>query len=394
MFDLIKGRGRSVFATRDSVIYLFNLFRVIGFHPPTKFRFLYYIYSSILTLFVIVFSPIVFNVGWIRDRHILSVSEILTCVQASLNVIGVPMKSISLVFALKRLRSIEPLLTKLDRRYTEMDEKAKIRHCAIKGNRIVFFYAISYMLYLIVAGISAIINSNAPLSLWIPNVNWRMSKWEYWFQFTFDLLILFIILLFQIVGDTYAAVYIYIIRTQVQLLANRVQRLGTLVYQNRDQIYDELHTCIIIHQDILRIVTIIEPIISVTMFVQFFIAAAIVSTTMINIFIFADFASRIAACIYLYCVLLQTWPSCFYATHLQSDCEQLSMSIFHSNWMPQEKRFNNLLIFFLHRTQKGIPLFAMKLMPVNLSTSLSIGKFSFSLYTFIQKMGLGKNLKN
>ncbi|XP_039961512.1 odorant receptor 7a-like [Bactrocera neohumeralis] len=392
MFDLVKGRGRSVFASRDAVIYLFNTFRFVGLNPPPHCRLLYYFYGSIITLFAVLLSPLIFNVGWIRDRNILSVMEILNCVQAALNVIGVPIKSITLALSLGRLRSVEPLLSKLDARYTEPEDLAKIRACAITGNRIVFGYIISYMMYETLTVVTALLGGHAPLTLYIPFVDWHRSSWEYWLQASFDGAMLFFLLFHQILNDSYPAVYIYIIRTQVQLLANRVRRLGT-TNKSQEETYHELQDCIITHQEILRLVSVVEPIMSLTLFVQFFIAAAILGTTMINIFIFADFATRIASGTYMFCVLLQTFPTCFYATHLQSDCEQLSMSIFHCNWLSQGKRFNTMLLYFLHRSQADIPLFALKLVPINLSTNVSIAKFSFTLYTFIQKMGVGKNLK-
>nr|XP_014095883.1 odorant receptor 7a-like [Bactrocera oleae] len=392
MFALVKGRGRSVFASRDAVIYLFNTFRFVGLSPPPRCRLLYYCYSSIITLLVVLLSPFIFNIGWIRDRNILSVMEILNCVQAALNVIGVPIKSITLALSLDRLRSVEPLLSKLDSRYTEPEDLAKIRSCAITGNRILFGYIISYMMYETLTVVSALLGGHAPLTLYIPYVDWHRSGWEYWLQVSFDGAMLFFLLFHQILNDSYPAVYIYIIRTQVQLLANRVKRLGT-ANKSQEETYLELQDCIITHQEILRLVSVVEPVISLTLFVQFFIAAAILGTTMINIFIFADFATRIASVTYMFCVLLQTSPTCYYATHLQSDCQQLSMSIFHCNWLAQGKRFNALLLYFLHRSQADIPLFALKLVPINLSTSVSIAKFSFTLYTFIQKMGVGKNLK-
>ncbi|XP_017484414.1 PREDICTED: odorant receptor 7a-like [Rhagoletis zephyria] len=394
MFDLIKGRERALLASRDAVIYLFNTFRFVGFNPPAQCRFVYFFYSSIITLFIVLLSPLIFNVGWIRDRNILTIMEILNCVQAALNVIGVPVKSITLALSLDRLRSIEPLLMRLDARYTAPEDMAKIRSSAITGNRIVFGFIVSYMMYAALTLMSALLGGHAPLTLWIPYVDWHRSMWEYWLQVSFDTLMLFYILFHQIVNDSYPAVYIYIIRTQVQLLASRVRRLGTMAHKGKDATYHELQECIITHQEILRLVSIVEPVISVTMFVQFFIAAAILGTTMINIFIFADATSRIASVTYLFCVVLQTSPACYYATHLQSDCEQLTLSIFHYNWMTQGKRFNKLLIYFLQRSQDEMPLFAMKLVPINLATSVSIGKFSFTLYTFIQKMGVGKNLKN
>uniref|UniRef100_A0A348AZN6 Odorant receptor n=1 Tax=Bactrocera dorsalis TaxID=27457 RepID=A0A348AZN6_BACDO len=393
MFDLIKGRGRTVFASRDAVIYLFNSFRYLGINPPAKYRLPYFMYSAIITFFAVLFSPVIFNVGWLRDRNKLSVMEILTCVQASLNVMAVPLKCITLAMAQKRLRGIEPMVTELDERFPTLEDKAKIKKCAVTGNRLVFGFAVSYFMYETLTVVSALVGGHAPLSLWIPNVDWHRSTWEYWLQVSFDAAVLFFLLYHQVLNDSYPAVYIYIIRTQVQLLTSRVEKLGYDEQKSVDENYQELLECIVIHQKILKIVKIVESVVSITVFTQFLVAAAILGVTMINIFIFADLTTKIASVTYFFCVLLQTSPTCYHASYLLDDCDQLRIAIFQCNWIAQNKRFNNLLIYFLHRSQDSMPFFALKLVPINLATNLSIAKFSFTLFTFIQEMGLGENLK-
>ncbi|XP_039959995.1 odorant receptor 7a-like [Bactrocera tryoni] len=383
MLDLLKGRDHRVYASQDALIYLFNTIRIAGLSPPRHYG-----------LLIVVLSPFVFNIGWIRYRSILSVMEILNSVQAALNIIGMPFKSLTLALSLQRLQSVKPLLKELDACHSESKDVAKIRRCAITGNRIVFGYIISYMLYGTLTVVSAVLSGLAPLTLWIPYVDWHRSTWEYWLQLSFDGATLYFSLLHQVINDSYPAIYIYIIRTQVQLLARRVSRLGNVLDKSEDANYHELQQCIIIHQKILRLVRMVQPVISVTMFVQFCIAAAIMSTTMINISIFGDITTKITSLIYLFCVLLQIWPTCYNASYLQADCKKLSMAIFHSNWMTQGKRFNKLLIYFLQRSQTDMPLRALKMFPVDLATNVSIAKFSFSLYTFIQQMGLGAHLND
>ncbi|XP_012161119.1 odorant receptor 7a-like [Ceratitis capitata] len=394
MFDLLKGRGYRELNSRDALIYLFNMLSFVGLNPTAHCRLLYYFYGSIITLFVVVLSPLIFNIGWIRDRNVLSIMEILNCVQAALNVIGVPIKSIALMLCLDRIHSVEPLLLKLDAHYSKWDDMLRIRQCAIMGNRLVFSYIVPYMMYETLTVVSAVLGGHAPLTLWLPYVDWHRSSREYWLQVCFDAITLFYLLCHQIINDSYPAVYIYIVRTHVQLLERRVSRLGYVPQKSEHENCQELQECIVTHQEILRLVHTIQPIISITMFVQFIIAAAIMSITMINIFIFADLATRLASFVYLICVVLQTAPSCHQASYLQGDCEKLSSSIFHCNWIAQDKQFKKLLIYFLQRSQADMPLIALKMLPINLATNVSIAKFSFSLYTFIQKMGLGAHLND
>ncbi|XP_036345661.1 odorant receptor 7a-like [Rhagoletis pomonella] len=394
MFDLLKGRGRSVFSSRDAVIYLFNIFRLVGVNPQPNFRILNFLYGGILTFAAVFYSPIMLTLSWMRYRDILSMTEILMCIQTNVNTFGLPFKSTMLILSLARLRSVEPLLTELDARYTEARDKAKIRSCAIIGNRIVFFYTLVYMTYAVSWMISAVLRGHPLFALWIPYVEWQRSTWEYWLQFSFDCTTALVILFHQVLNDCYPVVYINIIRTQVQLLANRVKRLGTVANKSQEDTNVELKECIITHQDILRLVGNVKPIISVTMFAQLLITATILAVTMINIFIFAKATSRVISIIYLVNVFLQISTTCYFASCLQTDCERLSMSIFHCNWVAQDKRFKKMLLYFLQCSQENIPLFAMKLVSIDLSVIVSIAKFSFTLYTFIQKMGIDRSLKN
>jgi len=70
----------------------------------------------------------------------------------------------------------------------------------------------------------------------------------------------------------------------------------------------------------------VSPVISRTIFVQFLITAAIMGTTMINIFIFANTNTKIASIIYLMAVTLQTAPCCYQATSLMLGCSRLLLS--------------------------------------------------------------------
>ncbi|XP_036332690.1 odorant receptor 7a-like [Rhagoletis pomonella] len=393
MFELIKGRGRNVFASSDAVIYLFNGFRYSGINPPDKYRKQYFFYT-ILTFSLVIFSPVISNIGLVRDRNKLSVMEILNGLQASINIVALPIKRTVLTLAQKRLRSVEPILNKLDERYTRPEDKLKIRECAIMGNRLVLGFAVAFPMYYALSLVAALVDRHVPVSFWIPNVDWRRSLWEYWLQVGFDTSLGLFLIYQEVLSDSYPSVYIYIIRTQIQLLADRMERLGYDEEKSSDDNYNELLECIVMHQEILRIAEIVGSIISVTVFTQLLFTATILGITMINIAIFADLATKIAAIIYLLCVLMQTSPTCYHASFLLADCEKLCQAIFKCNWFAQNKRFNNLLIYFLHRSQQLIPFFGMKLVPINLATNLSIAKFSFTLFTFMEKMGLGENLKD
>lgn len=159
-----------------------------------------------------------------------------------------------------------------------------------------------------------------------------------------------------------------------------------------------------------RLYTRVAPVISITLFVQFTITASLLGVTLINILIFAtNTASIVASCFYVLAVVVEIFPLCYYAQCLMNENDHLTEAIFHSNWIHQSKRYRQMLIFFMQRSQKSIEFTAGKLFPITLSSFLSvscqivvifccyhlsflshlqIAKFSFSLYTLIKEMDI------
>lgn len=117
-----------------------------------------------------------------------------------------------------------------------------------------------------------------------------------------------------------------------------------------------------------RLYDTIAPIISVTLFIQFAISAVCIGTGLINIVIFANkFQTQVACFFFILAVLIEIYPACYFSQCLINESDKLANVIFHSNWIEQSSEYRKLLIFFLQ---------------------FQIAKFSFSLYTFIEKMNL------
>ncbi|CAD6992760.1 unnamed protein product [Ceratitis capitata] len=319
--------------------------------------------------------------------------QFLSGIQAGTNVLGIPPKCLTLAFSLKRMRSIEPLLDVMDARYTDPEDVALIRQAAIMGNRLVFGFGMTYLTYMLLTITPPLISGNVPLSIWIPFLDENQSTLHHLMQVVMDLFLMFFLLFHQVVNDSYGTVYIYVIRTHLRLLIRRVERLCVNGEKSVEDNMAELVDCVTTHQQILSLLTIIEPIISVTMFTQFLIIAIILCVTMVNMFIFADLSTQIASTFYFMCVLMQTSPCCYFATELKADSERLPLAIFHCRWMDQDQRFRKVIIYFMHRAQSPIELMAMKLFPINVATNISLAKFSFTLFTFIKEMGVGQDAR-
>ncbi|TMW53010.1 hypothetical protein DOY81_001873 [Sarcophaga bullata] len=311
----------------------------------------------------------------------MTISQLLTSLQVAINVWGLPPKCFAMYISLKLLRKGRDIMDILDQRCTREEEFAKIKRCIILCNRATVFYVSFYTTYAFTTMVTSMIMGMPPYNLIFPVMDWRASGYQFVLQSVIEFLLMCTICLHQGTDDVYAFIYIYILRTHMQILVERVLRFGR--EENADQITDDEYYAELT----------ISPAISRTIFCQFTITAVILGTTLINIFIFADLTAQIASVLYFLAVMVQTSPACYQATCLLDDAEQLSHSILHCEWFSRDKRFRKMLIFFMMKSQEPLSLTAMKLFPITLNTSISIAKFSFSLYTLIKEMDFGQHAK-
>nr|AID61203.1 odorant receptor [Calliphora stygia] len=393
MFDRFWGRGPNVKATREATAYLYKNFLYLGFQQPQKWKPLYYVYSVLLNFCVCVLYPISFSLSYYYGYRQMTPVQLLTSLQVALNVCSLPAKFITIVLNLKSLDRAMDVMDILDARCKRHDELEKIRHCAMLGNRLTVFFIGFYMFYTALTMVSSVAFGQPPYSVFIPYMDWRNSTLEFIGQSFLEYLLMNFICMHEGGDDVYAVIYIYTIRTHMQILVDRVKRLGRDDSISKEEHYKQLVLCVKDHQDLLRLLDTISPVISITIFIQFMVTAIILGTTLINIMIFADFSAQIASVSYFLAVLVQTSPCCYQATCLMEDNEQLSLAIFHCEWFDKDIRFRKMMIFFMMRSQTPMTLTAMKLFPITLNTSLGIAKFSFSLYTLIKEMDFGQNLK-
>ncbi|KAI8035183.1 odorant receptor 7a [Drosophila gunungcola] len=384
---------------------LFNCFYALGMQAPdgslptrsTTWRRIYRGFAVIMYVWQLLLVPTCFVISY-RYMGGMQITQVLTSAQVAINAVILPAKIVALAWNLPLLRRAERHLAALDARCRDEEEFQLILDAVRFCNRLVWFYQICYAIYSSSTFVCAFLLGQPPYALYLPGLDWQRSQLQFCIQAWIEFLIMNWTCLHQASDDVYAVIYLYVVRTQVQLLARRVQKLGRDAAKGQDEICPdehrqakhcaELQRCIVDHQTMLQLLGCISPVISRTIFVQFLITAAIMGTTMINIFIFANTNTKIASIIYLMAVTLQTAPCCYQATSLMLDNEKLALAIFQCQWLGQSPQFRKMLLYYLHRAQQPITLMAMKLFPINLATYFSIAKFSFSLYTLIKGMNL------
>ncbi|KAH8373574.1 hypothetical protein KR200_005070 [Drosophila serrata] len=386
---------------------LFNCFYALGMQAPDgslptrsiTWRRIYFCFSALMYLWQLLLVPTCFVISY-RYMGGMEITQVLTSLQVAIDAVILPAKIVALAWNLHLLRRAEHYLAELDGRCKRPEEFQVILDGVRFCNRLVWFYQLSYGFYSFSTFVCAFLLHQPPYALYLPGLDWQRSQMQFCVQAWIEFFIMNWTCLHQASDDVYAVIYLYVVRLHVRLLAMRVRRLGENANgddpdgypdeRRQEEHCQELQRCIVDHQTLLKLLDCIGPVISRTIFVQFLITAAIMGTTMINIFIFANTNTKIASIIYLSAVTLQTAPCCYQATSLKLDNEELALAIFQCRWLGQSARFRKMLLYYLHRAQQPIALTAMKLFPINLATYFSIAKFSFSLYTLIKGMNLGE----
>ncbi|KAH8420562.1 hypothetical protein KR009_011464 [Drosophila setifemur] len=394
--------------SKEAFRNLFNCFYALGMQAPdgslptrsTAWRRFYRIFSIIMYIWQLLVVPTCFVISY-RYMTGMEITQVLTSLQVAIDAVILPAKIVALAWNLPLLRKAERYLAQLDGRCRDAEDFHAIQEAVRLCNWLVWFYQICYAIYSSSTFVCAFLLGQPPYALYLPGLDWRHSQMQFCIQAWIEFIIMNWTCLHQASDDVYAVIYLYVVRLQLQLLTRRVRNLGRDAEESllaetqpderrQEEHCKELQKCIVDHQTLLKLLGCISPVISRTIFVQFLITAAIMGTTMINIFIFANTNTKIASIIYLMAVTLQTAPCCYQATSLMFDNQQLALAIFHCRWLGQSSRFRKMLLFYMHRAQQPITLTAMKLFPINLATYFSIAKFSFSLYTLIKGMNLGE----
>ncbi|XP_067634622.1 odorant receptor 59b-like [Eurosta solidaginis] len=376
--------------SKEALRRMFGLYQLWGVWHPERYVLFYRLYSIIPFFLLGFWLPFSFAVSFSQlDFSTLEIGNFLTSLQVAINSFMGAVKYFVMVYQLSTLRASEAIMDTLDSRCRDESEIAEIHKVVRQGNGVFTFVISVNCLYATSTFIGAALQGRVPYNLYNPILKWRRSSWEFVAAGFLEYFLMLGLSSTEAISDGYAPLYICIIRAHMKTLLIRIQNLGKSPQHTFVQNYEDLKACIKDHKLLLSFFDAISPIMSITLFMQFMVTAIILGCTLLNILIFAvDISSRIGSCFFVLAVIMEIYPTCYYAQCLLDDSNNLANVIFHSRWPDQSYEFRKLLVVFMQHTQKPMELLAGKLVPVNLATFVSIAKFSFTLYSFINEMGL------
>lgn len=233
--------------------YLFNGFRFLGVYMPTKRRHLYIMWSIIINLCVTIYLPFGFVFSFLNlTEDQMEIGDLLTSVQVFINVLGCSIKIILMAMLLPKLLSCEPIIKKLDDRCQKPEELEAIKQFIKEGNRFVVLFAISYWSYSTSTCISAVVFNRLPYNIYNPLVDPTQSIFHFILAIFIEMLLIDIACFQQVVDDSYAVIYVSILRMHMNILLKRIQNMNDNAAITLDANFNELKMCIIDHKNIIE----------------------------------------------------------------------------------------------------------------------------------------------
>ncbi|XP_030368830.1 odorant receptor 42a-like [Scaptodrosophila lebanonensis] len=381
--------------SRNAALYLRRCVFYMGIRrPPQRFFVIYILWSLALNISSTFYQPIGFMTGVIIHLKEFSAGEFLTSVQVAFNAWSCSVKVIILWVLLKRLDHAADLLDQMDKRVTQPSERRMIHRAVAQSNRVLFLFMSVYMIYATTTFLGAVWNGRPPYQNYYPLLDWRASPCKFWLQASLEYFAMAGACFQDCCVDCYPINFVLPLRVHVNLLADRLRRLGQTTNDNlnSEKRHEQLINCIQDHKLLLRYCDVIGPVISGTIFVQFLVVGVVLGLTLINLVLFANLASGVAALFFLSAVLLETTPFCILCNFLTDDCSKLSDALFESEWMDKEQRYRKTVLFFLHKLQQPITFMAMGVFTISVGTNITVTKFGFSVFTLVKQMNLAERL--
>nr|WCC57544.1 odorant receptor 24.2 [Papilio memnon] len=171
-----------------------------------------------------------------------------------------------------------------------------------------------------------------------------------------------------------------------------INKLEVKIYKDMESprienlFHKRLVMCIKRQQLIVWLVDEIGSVFGSSMVLQFLVMAWIICMTvykMIGLNVMsAEFVTMI---VYLSVMLLQLFIFCYYGTQLKDESEGVNQSIYESDWPAVSPRLRRPLLIMMERCYRPIAPCIAYIVPMSLDTFISVVKFSYSLYTFLDR---------
>ncbi|KAH8409715.1 hypothetical protein KR222_002757, partial [Zaprionus bogoriensis] len=383
--------------SRYAFKYLEYVMNVMGLRPgPARNKLideLYFAWTLTVLCIVEIYLPIGFVLPFVKRFETITPEELMSSLTMFFNVPALSIKLIILMTNLKRVEQAKELLDTMYERCVTDTERLEVQAVTIRCITITKIYIFAYVTTPALTMFTSVLSGHAPYNLYNPFVDWHDGTRELWIASAIELFVLLVAVTCNLLVDSLPFIFGMTVRGHIKLLKRRVLALREDPNLGEDENFAQLVLCIKDHKLLLEYCHLFRPIISRSLFTQFTALSVIMASTLIHLFFFANFLTGLSSAWYMTACVLQSFPICFTCDLIIDDCDDLVMTIFHSNWISADRPYKLALIFFMQNVQQPIQFLGGGILPICLNTYSRLVKMSFSLITCVKQMNLVENVK-
>ncbi|TDG42445.1 hypothetical protein AWZ03_011124 [Drosophila navojoa] len=366
--------------------YQWYLWRFIGLHSPPLDTFWgrhYLAWTILVNVVPMFYLPVSFYMECLVSRSLIEFCE--TFYLAVVTLVH-QMKVINVSRVQRHLLELQGIMRQLDGRLQSEPECQVIRDTIDKSEKICL-YTLRLFVMVLATGISFAAWSDErelPFPAWMP---WDFQKTLgiYALTFTVQCVGILILSFISASNDTYPLVYLVMVAAHCKALAIRIAKLGHNAL-SPEQTHQQLHTCIQDHQTILQLMRILTTSLSSACIIQFLCTALSVCTlSFIVIYIEMSFLRACHLMFLLTSIIIETLIVCYASEQVTHEGEEMANAIYETNWMDQPVRFRRTLVFMMMRSQRPIGIVAARILPVRMTTLLSVIKGAYTMFTVLKE---------
>jgi len=193
----------------------------------------------------------------------------------------------------------------------------------------------------------------------------------------------------NVMMDMIAVLFIAYFIAMFEHLADRLEHItkheeGTERIDNKK----ELLACIRYQQKITKLVKEIEKIFSFIIFIQGLFSSIIlcmVTFALTMVHLPEDVGILMKFTTYMASMTSQIFIPCFYGTKLQLSYDRIAESLFHCDWMYEDKEFRKIVEFIMENSKKPMRIVAIGFVKIDLSNFGSICNSAYSLFSVLRR---------
>ncbi|XP_039954101.1 odorant receptor 46a [Bactrocera tryoni] len=379
-----------VYSFYNIQLLFFKLLGLFGLpaHYPSFLHYLYKLYFW----YVAIFGMLLFDISmWIKIiGNISNLNEIIKvfylcsmAIAVMAKFVRIRLKNSSYVALFERIHNEDLLPVNV----SELEKFTQSSHlsCRVRNS---YMYLSLTSLSLIFATQLISEPGELPLSIYIPiSVE---NFWCYLIAYLFQFIGLSLCCLLNISFDSLSASFFIYLKGQLDILANRLENIGKVLYVDDNIINLQLRDCIQHYVKLRKIAEIMEDLLSIPMTVQM-ISSVLVLVANFYAMTFltdpSDYGTFMKFLVYQLCMLSQIFMLCYFANEVSLRSAELSYSLYSSEWTRCSKINRRLMLLMMAQLDVPIRIKTInRCYSFNLPAFTSIINSSYSYYALLKKM--------